>query len=89
MSEELKERVMAAMRESSAKNKKKLYIKDLAKKIEGVTKHEVQDAVKELLNEKKLSYWSSGSTTYLMLMEDFEAYKHMAEDHEEPAPESN
>ena len=80
MSQELKDKILVAMRESSAKNKKKLYIKDLAKKIEGATKHEVQDMVKELIAEQKLAYWSSGSTTYIMLQEDFEAYKHMAED---------
>lgn len=67
------------MQASSAKNKKKHYIKDLAKKIEGATKREVQDLVKDLIAENKISYWSSGSTTYIMLKEDFEAYKLMAE----------
>ena len=31
----------------------------------------MQDAVKVLLDEGALTYWSSGSTTYLMLAEYF------------------
>ncbi len=31
----------------------------------------IQEAVKELLDEEILNYWSSGSTTYLMLAEYF------------------
>ena len=80
MSDDLKEKVLEFMKESSAKNKKKYYIKDLAKKIEGASKREVQNAVKELTAEEKMSYWSSGSTTYVMLMEDFLAYKDSMED---------
>jgi hypothetical protein len=30
-------------------------------------RHGIQDVVKELLDEGTLKYWSSGSTTYLML----------------------
>jgi len=80
MSEDLKEKIMEAMKQSSAKNKKKLYIKDLAKKIEGASKREVQNVVKDLIAEDKLAYWSSGSTTYIMLKEDYDAYRHQAED---------
>lgn len=80
MGDELKEKVLEAMKASSAKNKKKLYIKDLAKKVEGASKREVQNEVKELIAEKKLAYWSSGSTTYIMLQEDFDNYKHAMED---------
>jgi len=80
MSDDLKAKVLEAMQASSAKNKKKLYIKDLAKKIEGATKREVQNEVKELIAEEKMAYWSSGSTTYIMLMEDFLAYKETMED---------
>jgi len=80
MSEDLKEKIIEAMKASSAKNKKKLYIKDLAKKIEGSTKREVQNVVKELIAEEKLSYWSSGSTTYIMLKEDFDKYQDSMED---------
>lgn len=80
MSEELKEKIMETMKQSSAKNKKKLYIKDLAKKIEGASKREVQNVVKDLIAEEKLAYWSSGSTTYIMLKEDYDAYRHQAED---------
>ena len=47
------------------------YIKDVVKGLPDVDRHAVQEAVKELLDEEALKYWSSGSTTYLMLAEYF------------------
>ena len=47
------------------------YIRDVTKWLPDEDRHAVQDAVKELLDEEVLKYWSSGSSTYLMLAEFF------------------
>ncbi|MCK7515288.1 MAG: dissimilatory sulfite reductase D family protein [Desulfobacterales bacterium] len=47
------------------------YIRDVTKWLPDEDRHAVQNAVKELLDEEVLKYWSSGSSTYLMLAEFF------------------
>jgi hypothetical protein len=47
------------------------YIRDVTKWLPDIDRHAVQDAVKVLLDEGTLVYWSSGSSTYLMLAEFF------------------
>ena len=47
------------------------YIRDVTKWLPDEDRHAVQDAVKVLLDEEVLVYWSSGSTTYIMLAEFF------------------
>ncbi len=71
MSAEIKQKVLAFFQEKSKGEKKKFYIKDVVKGFPGEDRHAIQDAVKELLEEGTLKYWSSGSTTYLMLPEFF------------------
>jgi len=71
MSAEIKEKVLDFFREKSKGDKKKYYIKEVIKGLPNEDRHAVQDAVKELLDEGTLKYWSSGSTTYLMLAEFF------------------
>jgi hypothetical protein len=71
MSEEIKEKVLEFFREKSKGEKKKYYIKDVVKGLPQEERHAVQEAVKGLLEEGTLKYWSSGSTTYLMLAEYF------------------
>ena len=71
MSDDLKARVTELFRENSRGDKKMFYIRDVTKWIPDVDRHAVQDAVKVLLNEEVLKYWSSGSTTYLVLAEFF------------------
>jgi hypothetical protein len=71
MSAEMKEKVLTFFREKSKGEKKMFYIKDVVKGLPGEDRHAVQDAVKVLLDEGTLKYWSSGSTTYLMLAEFF------------------
>lgn len=71
MSAELKQQVMAFFQEKSKGEKKRFYIKDVVKALPDQDRKQVQEAVKELLDEGALKYWSSGSTTYLMLPEFF------------------
>jgi hypothetical protein len=45
------------------------YIRDVTKWFPDEDRHAIQNVVKELLDEDALKYWSSGSTTYLVLAE--------------------
>jgi len=71
MSAETKAKVLEFLQEKSKGEKKKFYIKDVTKGLPNEDRHAIQDAVKELLDEGVLKYWSSGSTTYVMLAEYF------------------
>jgi hypothetical protein len=71
MSEDLKKRIVDLFHEKSKGDKKKFYIRDVTKWLPDDDRHAVQDAVKVLLDEGVLVYWSSGSTTYIMLAEFF------------------
>ena len=71
MSEDLKVRVTNLFREKSRGDKKMFYIRDVTKWLPDEDRHAVQNVVKELLDEEVLKYWSSGSSTYIMLAEYF------------------
>ena len=71
MNAETKTKVLEWFRDKSKGEKKKFYIKDVVKGLPQEDRHAIQDVVKELLDEGALKYWSSGSTTYLMLAEYF------------------
>ena len=67
MSEDLKASVLELFREKSKGDKKMFYIRDVTKWLPDEDRHAVQKVVKELLDEEVLKYWSSGSSTYIML----------------------
>lgn len=71
MSDDLKSRITDLFREKSKGDKKMFYIRDVTKWLPDEDRHAVQNAVKELLDEEVLKYWSSGSSTYLILTEFF------------------
>ena len=71
MSEDLKVRVTNLFREKSRGDKKMFYIRDVTKWLPDEDRHAVQNVVKELLDEEVLKYWSSGSSTYIMLADFF------------------
>ncbi|HNZ31165.1 MAG TPA: dissimilatory sulfite reductase D family protein [Smithellaceae bacterium] len=71
MNDDLKSRIADLFREKSKGDKKMFYIRDVTKWLPSEDRHTVQNAVKELLDEEVLKYWSSGSTTYIMLTEYF------------------
>ncbi len=64
MSQEVKEKILAWFQ---AQKKSRSYIKDVEKGLSDIPRSEIKKAVKEMIDEKSLEYWSSGSTTYLML----------------------
>ena len=69
MSEDLKARVLEAFCQRSKGEKKMFYIRDVVKWFPDEDRHAVQDVVKSLIEEDAVKYWSSGSTTYLVLAE--------------------
>jgi len=71
MSDDLKTKITELFREKSKGDKKMFYIRDVTKWLPGEDRHAIQDVVKELLDEEVLKYWSSGSSTYLILTEFF------------------
>lgn len=71
MSDDLKTKVTELFREKSKGDKKMFYIRDVTKWLPGEDRHAIQSVVKELLDEEVLKYWSSGSSTYIMLTEFF------------------
>jgi hypothetical protein len=71
MSDDLKARVTELFREKSKGDKKMFYIRDVVKWLPDDDRHAVQSAVQALLDEEVLQYWSSGSSTYVMLKEFF------------------
>ena len=71
MSDDLKARVAELFKEKSKGDKKMFYIRDVVKWLPDEDRHAVQSAVQALLDEEVLQYWSSGSSTYVMLKEFF------------------
>ena len=69
MGDDLKARVHEAFRQKSTGDKKMFYIRDVTKWFPDEDRHAVQNAVKALIDDECLKYWSSGSTTYLVLSE--------------------
>lgn len=58
--EELKAKILDLCLTSK---KTQLYLKDMQKKMEGVSPREIKNAANELVRDGKLEYWSSGSST--------------------------
>ena len=71
MDDVLKAKVLEAFRQKSTGDKKMFYIRDVVKWLPEEDRHAIQDVVKRLIDEDVLKYWSSGSTTYLVLAEHF------------------
>jgi hypothetical protein len=71
MSDDLKERVSEMFQGKSCGDKKMFYVRDVTRWFPGEDRHAIQNVIKKLIDEEVLRYWSSGSTTYVMLAEFF------------------
>ena len=71
MSEDLKTSVLEMFRGKSCGDKKMFYVRDITRWFPGEDRHAIQDILKILIDEEVLRYWSSGSTTFIMLAEFF------------------
>ncbi len=67
----LKAKVLESFRQKSTGDKKMFYIRDVVKWLPEEDRHAIQNVVKELIEEDVLKYWSSGSTTYIVLAEHY------------------
>ncbi len=47
------------------------YVRDITRWFPGEDRHAIQNILKEFIDEEVLRYWSSGSTTFIMLSEYF------------------
>ncbi len=74
MSEELKSAVLEVFERFLKKGKKKLYVKDVVKGCPDYPRKEVKTQIQDMIDHE-LSYWSSGSTTFVMLKSEFEKYQ--------------
>ena len=75
MSEEIRAALLEMMEKKRDNGKTKLNIKEIVKELSNFNRTEVKVAAQQMLDDEVLAYWSSGSTTYLMLKEEFEKYK--------------
>lgn len=64
MSEDAKQRIIEWMKQQK---KSRHYFNDLCKAIPEMKMMQAKKVINELVNEGKLTYWSSGSTTMYML----------------------
>jgi hypothetical protein len=71
MSDDLKARIIQLFQDKSKGDKKMFYIRDVVKWLPDEDRHAVQNTVQGLLDEEVLKYWSSGSSTYVILAEFF------------------
>jgi hypothetical protein len=75
---EIQNRIMMVMSDSSLKGKQKLSPVDLGKKL-GLSLRKIRSDLRTLVEQRELGYWSSGSGNYYMLKEDFESLKKLEE----------
>lgn len=71
MSDDLKTKVLDGFRQKSKGDKKMFYIREVVRWFPDEDRQAIQTVVKELLDDEVVRYWSSGSSTYLMLAEFF------------------
>ena len=71
MSEDLKARVLEMFKGKSSGDKKMFYVRDVTRWFPAEDRHAIQNVIKELIDDEVLRYWSSGSTTFVMLAEYF------------------
>ncbi|SMC21134.1 Dissimilatory sulfite reductase D (DsrD) [Desulfacinum hydrothermale DSM 13146] len=64
MSQEAKEKILEYMK---TQKKSKLYFNDLCKAVPDLKMRQAKKIINELVEEGKIKYWSSGSTTMYML----------------------
>ena len=65
MSEEAKQAILDFIKKR--KGKTKFYLIELSKAVPDMQLRQVKEIINELVNEGKLKYWSSGSTTLYAL----------------------
>ena len=70
----IEDKIIEIMKKSSDRGKARVPLKDIAKRLD-TSVMSVKRGIKTLMEGEKLNYWHSGSTTYIMLKEDFDKLK--------------
>jgi hypothetical protein len=82
MSDGIKNAIMALLEKKSQKGKKRITPNDITKILSDYKKRDVKKSLTALLTEEKINYWSSGSTNYVLLPENYAALKTIEEYHQ-------
>ncbi len=70
--EELKQKIIEWFKKTSREGKTKFYMKDVVKALSGeYEKRDIQKAINDCTVDESLMYFSTGSTTMLVLPENF------------------
>ena len=70
--EELQQKVVEWFQKNSKEGKTRFYMKDVVKALVGeYEKRDIQKAIQDCTEVGTIMYWSSGSTTMLVLPENF------------------
>ena len=88
MSDGIKNAIMALLEKKSQKGKKRITPNDIMKILSDYKKRDVKKSITALLAEEKINYWSSGSTNYVLLPENYASLKTIEEYHQ-PFAESD
>lgn len=72
---EIRQKVFEWFEKNSRPGKTKFYIKNIIKGLAGYDKIDVRMALKRLIDEGELSYYSIGSTIMFCLAKHYEWYK--------------
>jgi hypothetical protein len=75
---EIQNRILMVMNDSSSKGKQKLSPVDLGKKV-GLSLRKIKSDLQILIEQQELGYWSSGSGNYYMLKKDYDSLKRIEE----------
>ena len=81
--EEMRAAMLEVFQKNLKKGKTKLYINEVVKELPQFNRTELKVLSQKMIADDELAYWSSGSTTYLMLKEEFDKYREQAEGHSE------
>ncbi len=87
MSEEIRAAILEMMEKKRKKGKTRFHIKEIIMELPNFNRTEVKVTTQQMLDDETLAYWSSGSTTYLMLKEEFDKYVAQADTHQERSGE--
>ncbi len=80
MSDEIRDAILAMLEKQLKKGKAKVYVSEVPRLVEGdFKKRDVKKKVHEMIDTEDIAYWSSGSTTYVMLKSEYDKYLETAE----------
>jgi len=88
MSQKIRAAILETFEKSVKKGKKMIHVNEAPKQVRknspDFKSREIKKSFADLVKSGELAYWSSGSSSYYMLKEEFEKYQETMEgDHED------